>query len=182
MVDEEQVRKAAESIRGGSLSLEESQRLLAAGFDPVAAVYASHKGFDQDRIRDALFDSEYSAPVVVPFEYSDGLGATPIILPMEVEVVQRLFVTYLGNVGEYDGKRFDDEVPRWYLRGLLAKSQLNPNGEVVRMHAYIHWLQLEGDKEDNWASIQVLRELPTRTPAVSFDGWVVEGKGYPTLT
>jgi hypothetical protein len=181
MADEEQVRKAAESSRGGSLGLQESQRLLAAGFDPVAPVYDSCNGFDQDRIRDALFDSEFSTPVVVPFECGDGLGKTPMILPMEVEMVQRLFVTYFGNVGEYDGKRFDDEDPRWYLRGLLAKCQLNPNGEVVRMHAYIHWLQLEDNKEDNWASIQVLRELPTRTPAVSLDGWVVEGKGYPTL-
>jgi hypothetical protein len=182
MSDKEQVRKAAESSRGGSLGLQESQSLLAAGFDPVAPVYDSHKGFDQDRIRNALFDSTFSTPVVVPFEYSEGPGTIPIVLPMEVEMVQRLFVTYFGNVGEYDGKRFDDEDPRWYLRGLLAKSQLNPNGEVVRMHAYIHWLQLEEDKEDNRASIQVLRELPTRTPVVSLDGWVVEGKGYPTLT
>jgi hypothetical protein len=182
MPDKEQVQQTT-GHRQGRLTLEESQRLLALGFDPHAPIYGSHKGFDQDRIRDALFDSTFGEPVIVPFEYSDGLKAsTPMIMPMEVEIVQRVLVSGVGNTGKYDGVRSYNLEPEWYLRGLLAQSQLNPDGAVVRMHAYIHWLQLDGDEKDNSASIQVLRELPTRTPAVSFDGWVVEGKGYPTLT
>lgn len=172
--------------RGGRLTLEESQRLLALGFDPVAPVYASYTGFDIDRIADALFQSEFSRPVLVPFEWSDGLkDSVPVILPMEVEIVQRVLVTAIANVGENSGQRFNCLSPEWYLRGLLAQSQLNPDGEVVRMHAYIHELEPEpGDnpeEADNCASIQVLRELPSRMPRFSFDGRVVEGDSYPVL-
>jgi hypothetical protein len=48
------------------------------------------------------------------------------------------------------------------------------------MHAYIHWLELRGEEGDNSASIQMLRESPTRTPAISYDGRLIEGEGYPT--
>ena len=76
--------------------------------------------------------------------------------------------------------------PEWYLRGLLAQSQLNPGGEIVRMHAYIHVLEPtpadDPELTDNSASIQVLRELPSRMSRFSFDGRVIEGKGYPILT
>lgn len=177
----------AQVNRVGRLGLEESQRLLALGFDPIAPVYASYTGFDVDRIADALFQSEFSRPALVPFEWHDGLkGSAPVILPMEVEIVQRVLVTAISNVGENSGKRFDCLEPEWYLRGLLAQSQLNPNGEVVRMHAYIHVLEPEPpdnpEGADNSASIQVLHELPSRTPRFSFDGRVIEGEGYPTLT
>jgi hypothetical protein len=177
----EQVQYPAEEVRGG-LGIEESQRLLALGFDPVAPVYHSTSGFDPDRIRDTLFEGDFRDPVLLPFEWHDGLkGSTPVILPMEVEIVQRVFVTFIASQGERKGERVNNKQPEWYLRGLLAKSQLNPHGEVIRMHAYIHWMQLDGDDFDNSARIQILRELPTRTPPVSYDGWIAIGESYPTL-
>lgn len=184
MPDTEQAQHSGEEAhRGGRLSFQESQQLLAVGFDPVAPVYGSYSGYDPDRIRDALFEGDFRDPVLVPFEWHDGLkGSKPLILPMEVEIVQRVLVAFIASKGEHKGKRVDNKQPEWYLRGLLAKSQLNPNGEVIRMHAYIHRMEFDDDVQDTAATIQVVRELPRRAPPVSLDGWVVESEGYPTLT
>ena len=174
MADEEQTQVARLADGMYRVDPELSQRLIALGFDPVALVYISTNGFTQEAITRALFMSRRHEPEVVQFNI-EVRDAEDCVLPMEIELLRTLFVTDLNReTGEPDP--WND--PRWYLRGHLGRCSLNPNGEVIRMHAYITDL-IEGDR---YAEIQIVRETPVRNPAISLDGQLVQDlKGYPRI-
>jgi hypothetical protein len=174
MVDEEHVPEQLGPIPGEHvprLELDYSQRLIALGFDPLATVYIVEGGFDQSMISDAVFDGSRSHPRTIPFPYEYGeLGnRSSVVIPMEVELLQLVWVHYDGD----DGNRYVDDLPEWYIRGWLSMNQLNPDGDPVRMHAYIGTLDQEGCPST--AYLQMLREQPAKTPAFSLDGRLLLG-------
>jgi hypothetical protein len=173
MADEEQVHEKLGLTPGEDvprLELDRSQRLIALGFDPLATVYVVEGGFDQNMIVDATFEGSRSQPRTIPFPYKYGESGnrSSVVLPMEVELIQIVWVHYDGD----EGNRYVDDLPEWYIRGWL-KCELNPSGDAVRMHAYIGTL----DQEDcpSTAYLQMLRERPTKAPPYSLDGRLLLG-------
>jgi hypothetical protein len=88
---------------------------------------------------------------------------------MEIELIQVVWVHYAGD----DNERYVDDLPEWYIRGWLSKSQLNPDGDPVRMHAYIG--ELDQEHCPSTAYLQMVREQPAKSPAFSLDGRLLSG-------
>jgi hypothetical protein len=183
MVDEEQAPEKLGPIPGEEsprLELDYSQRLIALGFDPLATVYIVEGGFNQSMISDAVFEGSRSHPRTIPFTYKCGESGdrSSVVLPMEVELIQVVWVPYAGD----DGNRYVDDLPEWYIRGWLPQCELNPDGDPVRMHAYIGTLDQEGCPST--AYLQMLREQPARSPTFSLDGRLLVGdrSGPPRIT
>ncbi|HEY7829531.1 MAG TPA: hypothetical protein VIC06_03080 [Solirubrobacteraceae bacterium] len=173
MSDKEQVQATGEDEEVRKLDLDESQRMIALGFDPVAPVYVSNREYSSEAILKALTCTERGKPHTVGFGI-EVRDAEDCILPMEIELLQVVFPTNLDReTGQPD--TWDD--PAWYLRGYLGRCPVNPNGEVVRMHVYTHELH----EHERWAEIQIVRELPIRYPAISLDGQLIYGRGRPCI-
>ncbi len=163
MSDKEQVRVVTEEFLRCDMDL--SQRLIALGFDPQIPLYAVQGGFSQRMISDALFEGTLSEPGAVPFSYrygKDWSNRSSVDLPMEVESIQIVWVQ-LGGVHNYD------DLPEWYIRGWLGQSSLNPDGEPIRMHAYIS--QANDTPEcPATARVQMVRKQPSRQRRFSLNG------------
>lgn len=171
MPDEEQVQTAGKPERTSELHVVESQRLIALGFDPTAPIYESNDGCSEEAIAKALFGSDRDKPHTIPFNIQTR--DEDCVLPMEVELVQVVYVTSWDvEAGQPDP--FPD--PAWYLRGYLGRCDINPTGEVVRMHAYT--FELRNDLE---ATVQIVRELPVKIPAISLNGQLVQSFGHPRI-
>ena len=173
MPDEEQVRETAtQPMVDMKMHVVESQRLIALGFDPMAPVYSATRGYSEEAITQAVFYGERGNRKTVDFGVE--LQGRDCVLPMEIDLVQVVFVTeFDSETGRPD--HFDD--PAWYLRGHLGRCDLNPAGEVIRMHAYTHQLT-EGEPS---AHLQIVRELPIKIPALSLDGCLSESFGHPSI-
>ncbi len=181
MVGEEQVDEQLGPIPGSEvprLELDRSQRLIGLGFDPQATVYVIQGGFDQSMIVDAMFEGLRSQPRPIPFSYryGDYRDQSAITLPMEVELVQVVWVHYQAD----NGTRHVDDRPEWYIRGWLGQCEINPDHDSVRMHAYVG--TLDEPACPSTAYLQMLREQPTKAPAFSLDGLlVVDDRAHPPV-
>jgi hypothetical protein len=173
MPDDEQVRETATQPRADiKMHLADSQRLIALGFDPNAPVYSATYGYSREAIAEALFGGERGNRKTVDFRVEMRGG--DCVLPMEIDLIQVVFVTDLDNeTGQPD--HFDD--PAWYMRGHLGRCEINPDDEVVRMHAYTHELE---DGEPS-VDLQIVREVPVKIPALSLDGCLTESFGRPSV-
>ncbi len=173
MPDEKQVREmATQPMADSKMHLGESQRLIALGFDPLAPVYNATHGYSEEAITQAVFYGLRHERKTVDFQVE--LRGGDCVLPMEIELLQVVFVTeHDDETGQPD--HFED--PAWYLRGYLGGCDLNPNGEVIRMHAYTHELA-EGELS---AYLQIVQEVPVKIPALSLDGCLTESFGHPSV-
>jgi hypothetical protein len=170
MPDEEQVLTWDTQVR--KHDVEYSQRLITLGFDPLASVYEVHQGLSEDTVRAALFDGTIDEPGQIPFVYEYGQTKetlTKVNLPMQLELIQVVPPYY-------------DNPVDWYVRGWLLQSQLNADGELIRMHAYIG--ELYGDNGPATAYLQMLREQPSQPARSSLDGRLVQGdsRAIPVIT
>jgi hypothetical protein len=173
MADSEQARNTAtQPMADSKMQLGDSQRLISLGFDPNAPVYTATHGYSQEAITQALFGGKRGNRKTVDFqiELRDG----DCVLPMEINLIQVVFVTDLDpDTGQPD--HFND--PAWYMRGHLGRCEINPDGEIIRMHAYTHEL----DDGEPSVDLQIVREVPVKIPALSLDGCLIESFRRPTI-
>jgi hypothetical protein len=129
-----------------------SNLLKGFGFDPGIPVYDFVKiEFDIEEVKRALFDSNYSDPITLPFRSETADAATPtnIDLYMVVELVQASYSSYETEIDGVGINRY--ESPEYYLRGYLHKG--GDNRESVVMHVYLR----VGDRNEfHSATVQIV--------------------------
>jgi hypothetical protein len=123
---------------GASLQPDIAERLKKLGFDPGWPVYG-HSSEDEPielgQVKAALFESSYLEPVVVPFEAKTPGVGLPDEVPMLLELAKLVWVPETVSESEVPLKCHN--YPDWYLRGVLYKNSLLPDGTAVPMHAYL---------------------------------------------
>jgi hypothetical protein len=175
MADSEQAQPAASQPLGDyKMHLGHSQRLIALGFDPNAPVYSASRGWSEEAITQAVFGGERGNRKTVDFRVE--MRDEDCVLPMEIDLIQVVFVT---EPDSDTGQLIHYPDQAWYMRGYLGRCDVNPDGEVVRMHAYTHEL---GDGEPS-VDLQIVREIPVKIPALSLDGCLTEdARGRPVIS
>jgi hypothetical protein len=106
---------------GTPLSEEDSKLLKSFGFDPGIPVYDTDElRFDIEDVKRALFESDYSEPVILTFKVPNTDNATSdkcSELPIAVALVQASYESYERYVDGIGIGRY--ESPVYYLRGYL---------------------------------------------------------------
>jgi hypothetical protein len=155
--------------RGNPVDDRTSNLLKGFGFDPGIPVYDFVKiEFDIEEVKRALFDSNYSDPVTLPFRSETADSATPtnIDLQMVVELVRTSYSSYETEIDGVGINRYDS--PEYYLRGYLYKG--GDNRESVVMHVY---LRVGGRNELDSATVQIVAQPsgadPSTTMRCGFD-------------
>jgi hypothetical protein len=129
-----------------------SKLLREFGFDPGIPVHDHVQvDFDIAQLKAALFDSDYSNPVTLPFlgQHADSTTPTDIDIRMVVESVRASYETYETEVDGIGVNRY--ESPEYYVRGYLYQSGCHR--AAVPMHVY---LRVRGRNEFSAATIQVV--------------------------
>lgn len=134
------------------------------GFDPSVPVFDYvHVDFDIDQLKRALFDSDYSSPVTLPFlgGSADSTTPTKIDLHMVVESVRASYESYEAEVDGVGINRY--ESPEYYVRGHLYRS--GSDRTPVPMHAY---LRVSERNQLSSATVQVVLHPSGADPSTQF--------------
>lgn len=162
------------------LSTYQSRELIELGFDPGHPVYEiSAVGFGLDLVKQALFHSVASNPVVLPLVVTDQVTDTELPaefrrrefpVPMVVEAVR---VFYPPDIFYPDQEQALGcvEQPEWYVRGYLHKAPLNPDPDRIRLNAYIRAKESDIDV----VLLQLVRWVSPADPSTV----LVWGEGIP---
>jgi hypothetical protein len=155
--------KAHEEELTRYLSEELSNKLKLLGFDPSCPVYEISLDFEPSLLEEALFQSTYKKPILLPLEIIERTEHFPLDwdVPMVVESVQAVYLPYAVGVGETPTGCY--ERPEWFVRGFLYKSGFDPYLQVVRINLYCQ-TQANDDGRFDLGFLQVVRNPSAVNP------------------
>jgi hypothetical protein len=160
--------QSSQQPAGSQLVDGSTARLLKEfGFDPGVPVFEYVRvDFDIEQLKRALFESDYSNPVTLPFlgESADSTTPVDIDLYMVVESVRASYESYEAEVDGVGINRY--ESPEYYVRGHLYRS--GTDRTAVSMHAY---LRVSERTQLSGATVQVVLRSSGADPSTPLVYW-----------